>query len=667
MKERHGMNQEEHEDRTTINVEDLSTAHTYVHDQGKTYFDGPCSAWAFFDSVRETVTGEKTRLPNENEKKTAYKHFITDPPSQSIFDARMSLLAALPPQPVIDFLAASFFRYSQSNYFITHLAIFSRKLAAFIDGNQEFDLNTTSRRCRSSSDFPCILFMVLAIGAQYADLGQGQSSESKGSRSDSAIPTSGSEAEPKPERNPGWPFYQISKRLLADVVSSCSMASVQACLLQGAFLMTTTAHDAAYNLLGVAMRMAINMGMHRYNRTNGLHRQVHELRNQLWWSVYALERLFTFQLGRSIMIEDDEIDTPFPVDLPELQVPEYTSPVIYGQIAIVRVLQIKGRILRTMYSGMVLSGRGRVIDVQVFQTLITELEDWRKALPMKLQLAESSTRGIIHLHLTYEHAVMLLSRTALAHMVSLCSNSSRSDRQATPTEAHTSFLRKAANNCLTAASSTISLFRTLRQRKLLCSYSCLDPLYCSGALHVLLLGAKIATPDSEARKMITQGINVLRDLAKGSETAAASLKHIEPAFSTLFQDVDRRASSSSPRSLEADGYLSWKAWKENLGGSLASNVATLSLPDTVMPEITDKPVQGQTFINSMDPMLSPEEFRPPVARDSSDLHFPHLNALPMELDGFLEPPYWLSDLGTHDNMLQWDFTGILVNDDEDSG
>ncbi|RDW93727.1 fungal specific transcription factor domain-containing protein [Aspergillus mulundensis] len=522
-----GMAQQEHEDGTVINVEDLSTTHTYVHDQGKTFFDASCSAWAFFDSVRETVAGEKSHLPSEKEKKTAYKHFITDTPSQTMFNGRMSLLAALPPQPVIDFLAASFFRYSQSNYFIIHPVIFSRKLAAFIDGNQEFDPNPTTGRCRSSSDFPCILFMVLAIGAQYADLEQGQSDESESSKCSSKIPPSGSEVVPKPERNPGWPFYQISKRLLADVVSSCSMTSVQACLLQGAFLMTTTAHDAAYNLLGVAMRMAINMGMHRHNRTNSLHPRVHELRNRLWWSVYALERLFTFQLGRPIMIEDDEIDTPFPVDLPELQVPEYTSTVINGQIAIVKILQIEGRILETMYPGKVLASHGRVIDVQVFKALITELEDWRKTLPTKLLLSSSSTRGVIHLHLTYEHAVMLLSRTALTHMASLCSTSRRSKRQTTPTTMHTSFLQSAAKDCLVAASSTISLFQALRRRKLLCSYSCLDPLYCSGALHVLLLGAKIEAPDSLTRKTIMEGISVLRELAKGSETAAASLKHIE--------------------------------------------------------------------------------------------------------------------------------------------
>ncbi|CAI6087036.1 unnamed protein product, partial [Clonostachys chloroleuca] len=41
---------------------------------------------------------------------------------------------------------------------------------------------------------------------------------------------------PTPGPNTGWRFYEISRRLLADVVASSYMTCVQACVLHGGYL-----------------------------------------------------------------------------------------------------------------------------------------------------------------------------------------------------------------------------------------------------------------------------------------------------------------------------------------------------------------------------------------------------------------------------------------------
>ncbi|KAJ3543776.1 hypothetical protein NM208_g3398 [Fusarium decemcellulare] len=120
----------------SVVVDHAPAPQTYVHDQGRTYFDGGSSAWAFFDSVRETVD-ESPKAARA--RQTAYRHFVVDPPTLLSNDLRASLMAALPPRSVLDFLATTFFRYSQSNYFSIHPAIFSRKINAFLSGTHEFD------------------------------------------------------------------------------------------------------------------------------------------------------------------------------------------------------------------------------------------------------------------------------------------------------------------------------------------------------------------------------------------------------------------------------------------------------------------------------------------------------------------------------------------------
>ncbi|KAF4463025.1 C6 transcription factor [Fusarium albosuccineum] len=528
---------------------------TYVHDQGRTYFDGGSSAWAFFDSVRETVD-ESPKAARA--RHTAYRHFIIDPPTLLSSDLRASLIAALPPRSVLDFLATTFFRYSQSNYFSIHPAIFSRKIDAFLSGTHEFDPqgNNTTRR---PIEFICILFMILAIGSQYADLEQNSSRDIDYPMllADSASPDLTTISTPKPTPNPGWRFYRISRRLLSDVVSTCSMTSVQACVLQGTFLVSTSAHDTAYNVYGLAMRMAVNMGMHRAVGAEDLHPQVRELRNRLWWTLYTLERQLTFQLGRPLMLDDDEIDASFPVDLPELRVPQYTSSV-EGQIALIKLCRIMGRIVKFMYSRSAPAGGRQVIDTKASSQLKGLLLDWKAQLPHKLQIAHAATRGAVHLNLTYEQAVMLLSRIPLSHAAA----SEDNEQHGAGHQHKIKFLQDAIRDCVSAALATIKMFKTLKERRLLCRYSCQDPLYCSSALHVLLLGAKLESPTESTKRTIAEGINVLRELARGSETAASSLGAILSGFEPFFRTTSDSAADDPSTSdiTRTQGHQAWQEW-----------------------------------------------------------------------------------------------------------
>lgn len=424
--------------------------------------------------------------------------------------------------------------------------------------------------------------MVLALGSQFADLEQDDNVPTSDPLPNPAISSMDiSKIKiPSPARNPGWRFYQVSRRLLSDVVSSCSMTSIQACALQGTFLITTSAHDIAYNVWGLAVRMSVNMGLHRAVGGDVLHPHVRELRNRLWWSIYTLDRLFGFWMGRPTMFDDNEIDAPFPQDLPELKLEQPTGSVD-GQIALIKLCRIMDRIVKRIYPNTATPVNGQVINMGFFVELQDALEQWKSELPEPLRPRPTSTRGAVHLHLTHQHAVMLLTRTSLSHAAA-----TKGSRTYPKHRYKIKFLHDAARACIFAAKSTIELLKGLRDRGLLCRYSCQDPLFCTAALCVLLLGAKLEPPGPEMKKIITDGILILQLLGEGSETAASSLGGILRGFQPFFQTVNKEPQSLPEPARHGDRVQGRKAWESWLNQSAKLGSPSLAKQaDTPYPPV----------------------------------------------------------------------------------
>lgn len=496
-------------------------------------------------------------------------------------DLKTMALAALPPREVVDFLVATFFRSAQGNQFYIHPEIFSRKLSALYDGTHEFDL-LRAPDSKRSNEFICLMFMVFAIGSQFAEVESPivelnhdypqSRTQAFGSASASFPTLDFSRLKvPKPAQSPGWHFYEISRRLLADVVTSSSMTSVQVCVLQGIFLPSAKSRDAGYNLLGLALRMAVNMGMHRSFGTQSLHPHVRELRNRLWWSVYVAERIFSVEMGRPLAINDTEIDAPLPTDMPEWADRMGKSPTnVDGLISMIKLCHLLGKIVDTVYCKPA-SGEGTTMNPKIFRQLRDDLEKSRNDLPprMRPSVGESSSRSIAHIFLAYEQANILLTRSCLNY-AALASHSW------TLPDATSEFVRQQARNCVRSAVTTIRIMFSLRSKSQLCRFSFHDSLYCTAAVYVLLLGKDLEWLSSEAvRESIRQSVLILLDLAEGSELAASALKYILQA---LQKDISVPEGASEGAVADEDAKLeqgrkAWKAWVAlSSSGSLARSV-----------------------------------------------------------------------------------------------
>lgn len=126
--------------------------------------------------------------------------------------------------------------------------------------------------------------MVLAIGFQFFHINEESYDEPNPS------PQVLQDEEPFQNRDASRPFYRMATMLVPDIITIASMESVQACLVLALYTLPLDAHGLAYTYLGLAMKLAIQNGMHRKYIGNDLDEWTVEMRNRLWWSSYTLER-----------------------------------------------------------------------------------------------------------------------------------------------------------------------------------------------------------------------------------------------------------------------------------------------------------------------------------------------------------------------------------------
>lgn len=126
-----------------------------------------------------------------------------------------------------------------------------------------------------------IILNIFAIGTQYAHL------ESVG-RTGKSDETTTSSTEWEGEI--GAMFYRQATKLLPEVIHLASLESVQACLLFGFYALPIDASGLAYIYLNLAIKLAMQNGMHRRMPSRTFAPNVIEVRNRVWWTVYCTER-----------------------------------------------------------------------------------------------------------------------------------------------------------------------------------------------------------------------------------------------------------------------------------------------------------------------------------------------------------------------------------------
>ncbi|CAK40832.1 lactose regulatory protein lac9 and GAL4-like protein [Aspergillus niger] len=181
-------------------------------------------------------------------------------------------------------------------------------------------------------------------------------------------------------------FYQEARGHLqqVSVFETGNLTLVQALLLLSNYAQKRNKPNTGWNFLGLAVRMAMSLGLHKEFPGWKISLLQREVRRRLWWGVYIFDSGAAKTFGRPILLpEDDVMDakhvlnihdealTPLTTTLP----PEVNEP--------------------TLYSGLIAQARFHLLTNSVYQRLISgpsltpeetlglqrPMEEWYNGLP----------------------------------------------------------------------------------------------------------------------------------------------------------------------------------------------------------------------------------------------------------------------------------------------
>ncbi|KAA8648909.1 hypothetical protein EYZ11_006302 [Aspergillus tanneri] len=138
-----------------------------------------------------------------------------------------------------------------------------------------------------------ILFMVLALGARVVNL-----------------------KDKEPENVEGWAEHFSSRAAEGPIfLQEPSVKGMHLMLLKAMYSLQLMRQNDAYLYLGHATRIAMVLGLHRSQVTDGRELHMHRLRHT-FWTVFIFERISSVGMGRPSALSDNQIDTAYPDDFP---------------------------------------------------------------------------------------------------------------------------------------------------------------------------------------------------------------------------------------------------------------------------------------------------------------------------------------------------------------
>lgn len=172
------------------------------------------------------------------------------------------------------FLVGTFFKHTKQHCFIVRENWVLEELSTLYSDPRRLLEKT------QAAVIIAILLAVFAIGTQYAHLEARRNAAAGAFTSPPAFS----------EEEVGVTFYQPAIRLLPEIIELSCLESVQACLLFGFYALPVDAAGLGYIYVNLAVRLAMQNGMHRRCTTDAFTPMMVEGRNRVWWMAYSLER-----------------------------------------------------------------------------------------------------------------------------------------------------------------------------------------------------------------------------------------------------------------------------------------------------------------------------------------------------------------------------------------
>ncbi|KAJ6080524.1 hypothetical protein N7467_010277 [Penicillium canescens] len=477
--------------------------------------------------------------------------------------------ATLPQLPPFEFAKRLFwvqYAYIGTIFSLIHPAEFEERLDLVY--HQPLDLSH-----RESSLVYCQTLLVIAFGLMY-----------------SVNQWSGDDGPP------GFKYFKHALRFLPDIHEEGSIFFVEVLCYVAYYMQNLNRRDAAFLYIGLALRMAISLGLHQEVSDPTISEADRNRRRRAWWSVYSLDRILSVKSGNPITIHDEDIGIAWPAAVDGTTFDPWPSTVLTHYTKLSRILGLIGEEIYRKKPG---SGSNLIASVQ---SITNDLSGWLRQVPDRLRIDFSTldthvNRESVSINLHFYSCVNMTARPLVFYVIQR-----RLDAEAlgSATEDWKEGLAPntvaVIDSCITAARATTLIMDAAAKHNLIATYGYLDGEYIfSAALLLVMVNAAFPPNETSARAMET-ALNLLRGMADRGNTYLGSrhslLLELRAAIVTrsAANDTDRASSAGLkvPLTPTTEHGTSLTEEKEDMASQLgASQVLAPGWPQNELPSFRD--------------------------------------------------------------------------------
>ncbi|KAE8154896.1 fungal-specific transcription factor domain-containing protein [Aspergillus avenaceus] len=214
---------------------------------------------------------------------------------------------------------------------------------------------------------------------------------------------------------PGFKYFKHALRFLPDIHEEGSIFFVEVLCYIAYYMQNLNRRDAAFLYIGLALRMAISLGLHQEVTDQAISENDRNRRRRAWWSVYSLDRLLSVKSGNPITIQDEDIGTTWPIPTDSSAVP-WPSVVLTHYTQLSRIL---GRIGEEIYRKKPRSGTNLLASVQ---SITDNLAEWLRQVPDRLRINYSTldthiNRESVSIFLHFYSCVNMTARPLVFYVI----------------------------------------------------------------------------------------------------------------------------------------------------------------------------------------------------------------------------------------------------------
>ncbi|KAJ5173547.1 transcriptional regulator family: Fungal Specific TF [Penicillium coprophilum] len=566
---------------TTLDINESFDVHFVSNNVA--HYAGEFSHWTFSQKLRHKMSCQIDQ-PN-----SSVKEYWRPTQLQSSPNIILETMTHLPPRPIADFLVTMFFKYVEINSFYMERKWIEEKVA----------LCYSSATTYTAIDFPwvCSVFITLAIGTQVAHM-------------EDEKPTPDSEVTEElnlcSEDSVGLIFYHAACKLIPDVLLVASHESVQVFLLLATYALPVSTGGLAYTYYGLAMKMAIQNGMHRRYEGGNCDARTIEIRNRLFWTAYTVEKYISILHGRPMSIARSEINADMPRDCSTFESPRFANLMAFHKL-----IPYLGEVSETLTQFKKCPKRLLSDYLERLLQVRASIKQWWDSLPATRECRDLCSQGPnfrqnAHLRLCYLLIYVYMGRAFIfvddrkqpgEAIIGADHDSGRASRSAL------------VDDCVSSALDILNTLQSLSDHVGLCRASYNEFGACRAAILVILAESLNSGRSQRLQDGLHRGMGLIRQMVGGSSSKSeiSYLESIEAAISQLLaapEEDNVFQSQSDQGSISA--YSKFKDWTQSLK--------------------KDKPASGNLELSSFSPLahLTPgtEPFALPELNEMTTLFDP---------------------------------------------